>query len=92
MFFGGILAFGHNLFVDWLFIGRVSVLRGIVGIHIPVFVVDRSNASFVAKGFLESSFLRPFVVRFLVQNLACSRTRTNRIRIRSGSVLSSIPF
>ena len=50
----------------------------------------RSNASFIAKVVLESSFLRLFVVRFLVQNLARSRRRTNRIRIRSGSVLSSI--
>jgi hypothetical protein len=35
------------------------------------------NASFVAKVVLKSSFLCPFVVRFLVQNLACSRTRVH---------------
>jgi hypothetical protein len=72
------LAFGHILFVHWLSVARVSVLRGIVGILVPVFVVV-DQMPFVAKVVLKSSFLRPFIVRFLVQNLACSRTRTNRI-------------
>jgi hypothetical protein len=90
VFFGKKLAFGHILYVDWLFVACISVVRGIVGIHVPVFVVVDRMLPLVGKVVLKSSFLCPFVVRFLVQNLTCSRTRTNRIRIRSGAVLSSI--
>ena len=66
---------------------HLGLASGVLALPHSLLCHFRSNASFVAKVRVLESFLRPFVVQFLVQNLACSRTRTNQIRIRSGSVL-----